>query len=814
MSVDAATLPAPGDGPAPDDTERSTVIEHLAERVRQVGGVIVDFDPDADEVRYERSALAAIRLIVCLVVIGVVAVMAELLPRTQLGLEDDLSRHAGTWVVGIGRFGDAVATVLALLTIVMSLAAAAMARRPRQLATSLAAAVSAAIVVIVAARVGGSSPGRVLNEEWALAAIAAAIAVSVASFSVFSAPVARWSARGISVFTVVGVLGADVSLAVRVMAIFAGGAGGAAVALVFGTASRRIGQAELSAALARAGLPTDTLQPHDGDARGSQPWLATLTTGRDVFVKVAAVDELRADQLFRFWRRLRLRRSDDERSPSSIRRAIEHEAFVAQRASSSGVNTPSVLGLGTLADDRGMFVAFAAVHGATLQDAAEPTDAVLRSAWSQVHILRRSRIAHRDLRAANVMIVGDEAWIIDFGFAEISADEDLLDRDLAEMLVSTATLVGVDRATDNAAAVLGADAIARAIGWIQPLAVSSASRHALPKDDFEALRERVRAAAGISAPELPQLQRVSRKAVISTIALGIAVWAVLPQLTKGINWSTVTEAHLGWAAAAVIASALTYVGAAVSVMGSVADPVPFAPTVAAQLASSFTNRITPAKVGGIALNVRYLIKRGIDPTGASTGVAVSTAAGTVVHITLTLIAVLWAGNVGLPGLHAPSGLTALVVAGIVVAAIVIALLVPPLRRWARHTALPTLRRSLHSFVEVMRSPRNVVMLLGGSALVTIANIVAFDVSLRAFDVAVPISTVAVVYLAGSALASAAPTPGGLGATEAALVAGLSIVAVNQQMAIPAVLLFRLATFWIPILPGWISMTVLQRKGDL
>ena len=35
-----------------------------------------------------------------------------------------------------------------------------------------------------------------------------------------------------------------------------------------------------------------------------------------------------------------------------------------------------------------------------------------------------------------------------------------------------------------------------------------------------------------------------------------------------------------------------------------------------------------------------------------------------------------------------------------------------------------------------------------------------------------------------------------------------------SMGIPAVLLFRLATFWIPILPGWIALTVLQRRGDL
>ena len=101
-----------------------------------------------------------------------------------------------------------------------------------------------------------------------------------------------------------------------------------------------------------------------------------------------------------------------------------------------------------------------------------------------------------------------------------------------------------------------------------------------------------------------------------------------------------------------------------------------------------------------------------------------------------------------------------------------------------------------------------------TATVTITNVVALGLSLRAFGEALPWATVAVVYLAGAALASAAPTPGGLGATEAALVGGLTVVGVSERVAVPGVLLFRLVTFWLPILPGWISFVILQRRGDI
>ena len=73
--------------------------------------------------------------------------------------------------------------------------------------------------------------------------------------------------------------------------------------------------------------------------------------------------------------------------------------------------------------------------------------------------------------------------------------------------------------------------------------------------------------------------------------------------------------------------------------------------------------------------------------------------------------------------------------------------------------------------------------------------------------------IAVLFLSGSAVAQAAPTPGGLGATEAALVAALSTVE-DPAIVVPAVFLYRLVTFWLPILPGWLAMTNLQRRDLL
>ena len=46
--------------------------------------------------------------------------------------------------------------------------------------------------------------------------------------------------------------------------------------------------------------------------------------------------------------------------------------------------------------------------------------------------------------------------------------------------------------------------------------------------------------------------------------------------------------------------------------------------------------------------------------------------------------------------------------------------------------------------------------------------------------------------------------------EATLIAGLVAAGLDNSVAVPAVFLFRLATFWLPILPGWLSFHWLQR----
>jgi undecaprenyl-diphosphatase len=50
--------------------------------------------------------------------------------------------------------------------------------------------------------------------------------------------------------------------------------------------------------------------------------------------------------------------------------------------------------------------------------------------------------------------------------------------------------------------------------------------------------------------------------------------------------------------------------------------------------------------------------------------------------------------------------------------------------------------------------------------------------------------------------------------EAALIVGLTGFGVSQDVAVPAVFLYRITTFWVPILPGWLAFRDMEASGEL
>ena len=185
--------------------------------------------------------------------------------------------------------------------------------------------------------------------------------------------------------------------------------------------------------------------------------------------------------MFRVYRRLQPRELGDERSFSSLRRAIEHEALLALAARDLEIRTPRLRAV-TSAEPNSFVLAYDAVDGKSLDqlDPEQVTDEVLASIWTAIADLRRHGIAHRDLRLANVFIADDgEVWIIDFGFSEMAASDLLLANDVVELVCSSSAYVGAERAVAPALASVDRETMARAVERLQPWALSGATRAAM-----------------------------------------------------------------------------------------------------------------------------------------------------------------------------------------------------------------------------------------------------------------------------------------------------------------------------------------------
>ncbi|MCZ7533738.1 MAG: flippase-like domain-containing protein [Acidimicrobiia bacterium] len=592
---------------------------------------------------------------------------------------------------------------------------------------------------------------------------------------------------------------------------------GAAVLLMFGEPDRRPRGFDVAEGLERVGLRLAFLQRAGVDARGSMPYFGIRSDGKRLFIKVLTHDDRDSDIMFRVVRMFRLRDVGDEIPFLSLKRAVEHEAVASLMASKDGVMTPQLQAIADI-PPTSMMMAYDQVDGRSLDTVAPDsiTDELLCSIWKQVAILRDHRTAHRDLRLANVLFSSDgKPWLIDFGFSELAATEGELRSDVAELIASTAPAVGARRAVACAIAVLGPEPVADASSRIQPSALTRATRGALKQQRGldEVIREQIEAQTGVEETPLENLERVGTRTVLMIFGFALAMYFLIPELAK-TDFRAVLDADWEWTPAILLAAFATYVGAALNIMGSVSERIQLAPSILAQFAGTFVNRITPVKIGGMATNVRYLQKSGIDLTSAAAGVGLANVVTMAVHMALLLFTVITLGRNADDFIKLPSENTVLVGLVAVFTLSSLVLFLPLSRKLFVAKVWPAIKSSGRSLGRVATSPEKILMLFGGSFTIIIASIGALWLSLEAFGGGLSIAGVALTFLGGQALGNLAPIPGGIGATEAAMIAAMTALGLDATTAVSATFLYRIATFWLPILPGVFALRRLESDGLL
>ncbi|HEY5832616.1 lysylphosphatidylglycerol synthase domain-containing protein [Streptomyces sp.] len=352
----------------------------------------------------------------------------------------------------------------------------------------------------------------------------------------------------------------------------------------------------------------------------------------------------------------------------------------------------------------------------------------------------------------------------------------------------------------------------RAENKAEKRAIEDALEEAREEDLLSRIRQQVLLIRPQAPVEPVRLERIKPRTLITVIAGAFAAYFLLSQLTSVPIGDAVANADWRWAAIAVLGSAASYVAAACALAGFVPERLSLVRTVLAQVAGSFVKLVAPAAVGGVALNTRYLQKAGVRPGLAVASVGASQLVGLGSHVMLLMTFGFITGTEKTPSLS-PSRT---VMAGLLTAGVLVLVVtaVPALRKFVSTRVRALFAGVVPRMLDVLQRPAKLITGIGGTLMLTVTFVICLDGCVRAFGGHLSYAAIAVVFLAGNALGSAAPTPGGVGAVELALTGGLIAAGLPKEVATPAVLFFRLLTFWLPVLPGWLAFTQLTRKGAL
>jgi uncharacterized membrane protein YbhN (UPF0104 family) len=213
------------------------------------------------------------------------------------------------------------------------------------------------------------------------------------------------------------------------------------------------------------------------------------------------------------------------------------------------------------------------------------------------------------------------------------------------------------------------------------------------------------------------------------------------------------------------------------------------------------------------MNTRLIQKGGANPALAMAAVGISTLVSVVTSITVLIVVGLVTQSEANLAVEAPSG-GILIIIGAVVALIAILAAIPATRNALLAKIEPVWKTTVPRILDILRDPGRLLSGASGNILTTLGYTIAMVSAVEAYGAEMHPATAALIVLGSGLVGTVAPTPGGLGAVEAALIGGLNATGMPNSVAVSAALLYRTVTFWIPTFPGWLSFHYLQRQDAI
>jgi glycosyltransferase 2 family protein len=766
--------------------------------------------------RRNRRTVDGIFLLAAAIVLGLTAVVASEAPEVDGNVAEALTTLFG-WANGFAR-----AVFVALLILALAVVVDVVLRRRWGLARDLL------VALLLLAAVGFGLSGLVVSDwfpvkghllsQWGypelrLATAAGILVVAGPELARWARLLALWLAP-LAALSLVILGSALPSAALAALALSLGV--GAVIRLAFGSAAGVPPTERIRAALAELGVELRELKPSEQQRIGAAEYVGHDQTGLPLKVRVLGRDSQDTQRLARRWRLMAYR--DPPRSaPIGRLDQVEHEALAIFMAGQAGVRVPKVVLAAPDADGNALLVTRQPdVEPLELSSADQVSDEILEDLWKQVDRLHRAGISHGRLNASNVLVTDEGPMLVDLSASTLAAPRSAIDIDAAELAVACTVLVGPERALRHSIEAGWKENLVRILPYMQSAALTPHLRDLARSHEIglKKLRADAAAATGQEAPEVAPLRRVRPRDLLLTAALIVAAYLLISKLAEigfGTIYRELKTADLAWVVVALLLAQSSFIGTGISVRGSVATPLPLLPCVLLQSAIKFINLTVPSSAGRIGVDLRFLQRMGASGPEAVAAGALDDASETIVQAALLLVSLVFVGDAldtSKFHLSSPDGRLVAAILVTLVAGVAIVLAVPKLRA----KVLPAVRSAFSGLRSVVRDRHKRLELFGGSIISELLYSISLGATCLAYGVHLDLAQLIFVNTAASVLSSLIPSPGGIGAAEASLSAGLIAMGVGESTAFAVAITQRLCTFYLPPIWGYLSLRWLTRRG--
>jgi putative heme transporter len=309
---------------------------------------------------------------------------------------------------------------------------------------------------------------------------------------------------------------------------------------------------------------------------------------------------------------------------------------------------------------------------------------------------------------------------------------------------------------------------------------------------------------------------------------GVALYAERSVIGSGL--SSFLRSEAGWVIAALAAECVSMAGLArlqQIMVRAAGTTLAFDSLMVIAYSSNALSTGVPVVGSGLAVaySQRQYHDRGADPATVSLALAVAGVISTVAFAVIVGVGAVVSGNPG----AAVGGLVASLCAAVAAILLVVALHSPRGRARLRRPTARLLRlskRLIHRpSGDPVQAADGALQRLGAfnlslpaiadafaSATVNwVADLLCLAASIAAIGVTVPWGKLLLVWSAGSAAASFAPTPFGLGVVDIALIAALRAAGLASPKAVGAVLLYRIISSKILMTLLWLAGRYLKER---